>query len=106
MGRAWIIDATPMPLLLILFPLLFLYDDGDKRLPQDFTRDRKLPFPKLVTFILSLTASGKSKGVDIKSGDFFTDSLRNGLWPDAEAVHRSALTKARKKVSWTIAESR
>ena len=77
-------------------------DDDDKRLPQDFTRDRKLPFPKLIAFILSLTASGKSKGVDIKSGDFFYDSLRNGLWPDAEAVHRSALTKARKKVSWSI----
>lgn len=55
-----------------------------------------------MAFILSLTASGKSKGVDIKSGDFFTDSLRSGVWPDAEAVHRSALTKARKKVPWTI----
>jgi hypothetical protein len=77
-------------------------DDHDKRLPQDFTRIRKLPLPKLIAFILSLTASGKSKGVDIKSGDFFKDSLRSGLWPDAEAVHRSALTRARKKVCWTI----
>lgn len=77
-------------------------DDSDKRLPQDFTRDRKLSFPKLFAFILSLTAGGKSKGVDIKSGDFFTDSLRSGLWPDAEPVHRSALTKARKKVPWTV----
>lgn len=46
--------------------------------------------------------SGKSKGVDIKSGDFFRAAKRSGLWPDAEAVHRSGLTKARRKVHWTI----
>jgi hypothetical protein len=46
--------------------------------------------------------SGKSKGVDIKSGDFFRVARRSGLWPDAEEVHRSGLTKARKKVPWTI----
>jgi hypothetical protein len=40
--------------------------------------------------------------VDIKSGDFFPTARRSGLWPDAEDVHRSALTHARKKVSWTI----
>ena len=50
-------------------------------------------------------ASGKSKGVDIKSGDFFRAARRSGLWPDAEEVHRSALTQARKKVSWTIFRS-
>ena len=77
--------------------------DGQvKRLATDFTRIRKLPFPRLIAFILSLTAGGKSRGVDIKSGDFFKDSLRSGLWPDAEAVQRSSLTKARKKVCWTI----
>jgi hypothetical protein len=47
-------------------------------------------------------ASGKSKGVDIKSGDFFRAATRSGLWTDAEAVHRSGLTKARRKVPWTI----
>jgi len=46
-------------------------------------------------------ASGKSKGVDIKSGDFFRAARRSGLWPDAREVHRSALTLARRKVSWT-----
>ncbi len=47
-------------------------------------------------------ASGKSKGVDIKSGDFCRAARRSGLWPDAEEVHRSALTQARRKVSWTL----
>ena len=29
---------------------------------------------------------------------------RSGLWPDAQAVHRSAVTKARAHVSWTAFE--
>jgi hypothetical protein len=40
--------------------------------------------------------------VDIKSGEFFKTARRSGLWPEAEAVHRSAVTRARKKVSWTV----
>jgi len=40
--------------------------------------------------------------VDIKSGDFFKTARRSGLWLDAEAVHRSGLTHARKKVPWTV----
>lgn len=56
----------------------------------------------LITFILSITASGKSKGVDVKSGEFFRNAKRSGLWPDAEAIHRSTLTKARSKVDWQI----
>jgi len=77
-------------------------DPETKQSPKDFTRTRKLPFQKLVTFILSLVSSGKSRGVDIKSGEFFKTARRSGLWPEAEAVHRSALTRARKKVSWTV----
>ena len=77
-------------------------DPGSKHCAVDFTRNRKLPFPKLITFILSLAASGKSKGVDIKSGEFFKGARRSGLWLDAEAVHRSGLTHARKKVPWTV----
>ncbi len=77
-------------------------DPEIKQSAKDFTRDRMLPFPKLITFILSLVASGKSMGVDIKSGLFFKGVRRSGLWRDAEAVHRSALTRARKKVPWTI----
>lgn len=68
--------------------------------PSDFARNRELPFPKLVTLVLSLTASGTSQGVDPKSGQFFKNARRSGLWPDANAVHRSSVCKARKKVPW------
>ena len=40
--------------------------------------------------------------MDIKSGEFFKTARRSGLWPEAEAVHRSAVTRARKKVSWIV----
>ena len=76
-------------------------DPEKKHSPEHFTRTRKLSFSKLVTFILSLFSSGKSKGVDIKSG-FFKTARRSGLWPEAQAVHRSAFTRARNKVSWTV----
>ena len=49
--------------------------------------------------MLSLTASGKSEGVDGKSGAFFRQARRSGLWPEAKAVHRSTVTKARAKLS-------
>jgi hypothetical protein len=77
-------------------------DPEAKQSAKDFTRKRKLPFPKLIAFILSLTSSGKSKGVDIKSGEFFKAARRSGLWSDSEHVHRSGFTRARKKVVWTI----
>lgn len=51
-----------------------------------------------------MTASGKSEGVDGKSGAFFRQARRSGLWPEAEAVHRSTVTKARAKLSWTAFE--
>lgn len=51
-----------------------------------------------------LTAGGKSQGVDGKSGAFFRHARRSGLWPEAEAVHRSAVTKARAQLSWTAFE--
>ena len=73
-----------------------------KQSVTDFTRKRKLTFPKLITFILCLSVSGKNAGVDIKSGIFFNNARRNGLWPEATAVHRSAITKALPKVPWTI----
>ncbi len=77
-------------------------DPKTKQSAADFTRDRKLPFPKVITLTLSLVASGKNKGVDIKSGDFFKSARRSGLWPDAEAVHRSGISLARNKVPWTV----
>lgn len=39
--------------------------------------------------------------MDGKSGAFFRQARRSGLWPEAEAVHRSAVTKARAKLPWT-----
>ena len=47
-----------------------------------------------------MTVSGKHRGVDGKAGEFFKQARRSGLWPDAEAVHRSAVTKARSKLPW------
>ncbi len=76
-----------------------------KKAPSHFTRNSKLPFSKLIIFILSIVAGGKSKGVDSKSGEFFKDARRSGLWSDAEAIHRSTLTKARSKVTWKIFEN-
>lgn len=77
-------------------------DPSKKKSPKDFTRDNKLPFPKLITFILSIVASGTGKGVDVKSGEFFRNANRSGLWPEAKAIHRTTLTKARRKVDWTV----
>lgn len=73
-------------------------DPSQKQSPQDFTRKRKLPLDKLIVFILSLVASGTARGVDVKSGQFFRNARRSGLWPEAEAVHRASVSKARKKV--------
>ena len=61
-----------------------------------------MPFPKLVSLTLSLAASGTNQGVDTKSGQFFKNARRSGLWPDASAVHRSSISKARQKVPWQV----
>lgn len=52
--------------------------------------------------MLSIVSSGKAKGVEVKSGEFFRAAKRSGLWPEAEAVHHSALSKARNKLHWHI----
>ncbi len=75
-----------------------------KTSPKAFVRQAKLTLPVLFIFLLSITASGKSDGVDGKSGAFFRQARRGGLWPEAEAVHRSTVTKARAKLSWTAFE--
>jgi hypothetical protein len=69
---------------------------------SDFKRNRKMSLPRLITFILSIVASGGNKGVDIKAGVFFRNARRSGLWIAAKAIHRSSLTKRRKKVPWQI----
>jgi hypothetical protein len=72
--------------------------------PKAFVRQCKLTLPSLIVLLLSLTASGKRQGVDGKVGAFFRQARRSGLWPGAEAVHRSTVTKARAKLSWTAFE--
>lgn len=54
---------------------------------------------------MSFSASGIGKGVDSKCGEFFKNARRSDLWPDAEAPHKSAITKARKKLKWQIFEN-
>jgi hypothetical protein len=71
-----------------------------KHSQSDFTRHRKLPFRQFFAVILATVASGKNMGIDTKVGLFFKNARRAGLWPQASAIHRSSLTKARRKASW------
>jgi hypothetical protein len=80
-------------------------DPTYQKSPKHFIRNRKLPFPKLIVFLLSIVANGKNKGIDTKSAEFAKNARRSGLWPGAEEVHRSAVTKARNKVDWKIFEN-
>jgi hypothetical protein len=91
--------TTLLPFLSIIPKAL---DVTQKVSPKHFTRTRKLPVPKVITGILSFVANGTHTGVDIHAGKFFRDARRSGLWPDADAIHRSALTKARQKVPWDV----
>lgn len=47
-------------------------------------------------------ASGKDQGVSIKLTEFFRSARRSNLWHDAKAPNRSNVTRARKKVPWTV----
>ena len=53
---------------------------------------------------MSLSVSGKGRSVDNLIGDFFKQARRSGLWPEAQGVHRSAVTKARRKLPWQLFE--
>jgi len=79
--------------------------DSFRKKTSHFSRERKLPFSKLIVFILSISCNGKHKGIDGKLGEFFKHASLNGLWPDATTIHRSAITKARKKIPWKIFEN-
>jgi hypothetical protein len=97
--------STVEPLISRLFSLIpdkIVTHYKQKR--EDFTRKRKLPLPKLIVFILSITVSDKSKGVDSKSGEFFRNARRSGLWPNAQAVHRCSVSKQRNKIYWKVFE--
>ncbi len=78
------------------------FDVKQKLCPKDFTRTRKLPFPKVILCTMSLVGKGNNNGVDTHLGNVFRNARRSGLWPDAQAVHRSALSKARQKVPWEV----
>ncbi len=77
-------------------------DVKQKLCPKDFTRTRKLPLPNVIICTLSLVGNGNDNGVDTHLGTLFRNARRSDLWPDAEAVHRSALSKARQKVPWEV----
>ncbi len=72
--------------------------------PKAFVRQSKLTLSAVFVLLLSLTGSGKGLGVDGQAGAFFRHARRSGLWPEAEAVHRSTVTKARAKLPWTAFE--
>jgi Transposase DDE domain len=69
-----------------------------------FSRKRKLPFERLVVFILHIV-SGDTKGIDIKGGLFFKTARQSGMWTGAQQATRSAVTKARKKLHWKVFEN-
>ena len=73
--------------------------------PNDFSRDRNLNFQKTITLTLSMTVSGGNQGVDTKSGQFFKNARRSQLWQDAQTVHRSNITRARKKIPYQVFEN-
>lgn len=79
-------------------------DDKYKNSIKDFTRNTKLTAPRLIAFILSLVASDKNIGIDTFSSIFFKDIRKSELWENANTTDRSAITKARNKLLYTIFE--
>ncbi|MEQ6340634.1 MAG: IS4 family transposase [Gammaproteobacteria bacterium] len=61
-----------------------------------------MPLPKLMSFVLSLAASGAEQGMAMLFEQFAERACDQGAWPRADAVHASALTKARAKLSWCV----
>ncbi len=77
-------------------------DVKQKRRPQDVTRSRKLPFNNVILTTMSLVGKGNQNGANPQIGALFRNARRSGLWPDAQAVHPSALSNARQKVPWEV----
>lgn len=71
---------------------------GPLRIRRGAGREESAPIPRPA----ALAANGKGKGAGIKSGEFFKTARRSGLWPEGDAVHHGALTRARKNVPWTV----
>jgi hypothetical protein len=55
-----------------------------------------------MAFVFHLTAIGNKKGVDTLLGLFFKHSKRSECWADILPTHRSSISKARKKIDWTV----
>lgn len=72
--------------------------------PVDFTRERKISFPQLISFILSAAASDKESGLNIKMGEFFKAARRSGLLPNAQSCDASSIREARAKIHWQAFE--
>lgn len=72
-----------------------------KKSDSDFTRKRSLPTDKTIILTLSITGSRKDEGADIQIGNFFRLAERSGM-NDASQVHKSSVTKARKKVPYQL----
>jgi hypothetical protein len=53
-----------------------------------------------VACVLNLVGGGKTEGMDIEMASLFKMARRSGLWPQAQAPGRSALSKARAKIPW------
>ena len=70
--------------------------------PRHFTRTRKLPLHRLIVFVLHLVARGRTEGMDIEAQTFFAQARQSGLWPEAEAASRSALSRRRALAPWTL----
>jgi hypothetical protein len=69
--------------------------------PTDFSRDRNLNYPKIITYTLSLTTGSSTHGMDIHSGQFFNNAQRIGIWIDSEPSDKSCISRAREKVPYT-----
>lgn len=71
---------------------------------KDFSRDRNLPFPQLVSFLLSASASDKNCGLSSKIPEFFKHARRSGIFPSAKPCVPAAVRKARAKIPWQLFE--
>jgi hypothetical protein len=72
---------------------------------KDFSRNRCLPFPQLVSLLLSASASHKDCGLLSKIPEFFKHAKRSLLLPSStKPCVPAAVRKARAKVPWQVFE--
>jgi len=90
--------TTPFEKFLTIIPACL--HPEEKKHPTHFTRQRKLPVHRLFVLLLSLAGGGRTEGVDIETASVFKLARRCGLWHNAQAAGRSAVSKARAKLPW------